>query len=222
VTYIGNFTLAGKQLFTAHMVASYSGVITAFKPGAFSLELNTRFASHVDGNEETIENYFEKKTPLASWEIRKLFEDPGLTSFDAFRENLETMNITATAFFVISGVKKGVIIAREAASVAHEIEISGKENDYIVITNFDYWNDDIRAFFDPSCQKPGHPRRLEALAMLDSMKEITSDGMFATINSKGVFAKDTILQARFNVEKGYANYTSTRDMDPDYPHSHRN
>jgi hypothetical protein len=55
-------------------------VITAFKEGVMSLEVNTRYPEVMSGNIETLMNLFVKKTPLGMWMVRKTFEE--LTSYE--------------------------------------------------------------------------------------------------------------------------------------------
>jgi len=42
--------------------------------------------------------------------------------------------------------------------LAHQLILGRDEPRYIVITNFDYWNDDWREFFDPTAEF--HRRRI--------------------------------------------------------------
>ena len=64
-------------------------------------------------------------------------------------------------YAIVSGVQKGVILSRDPDRVVHtqtlgEVNpgIQGGE-DYIIITNFDFFWHDIREFFDPTGGKMG-------------------------------------------------------------------
>merc|ERR1711907_441652 len=75
-------------------------------------------------------------------------------------------------------------------------------DDYIIITNFDFFFHDIREFFDPTGHgglgKPS--RRQAAQAILNASSVLTGELLFETINAKYVIA-DTVFQAVMNVEK---------------------
>merc|ERR1719161_516629 len=116
----------------------------------------------------------------------------------------------STEYTIISGVKKGTILSRSPDSVAH-VQKLGEPNfdersDYIIITNWDYWDHDIREYFDPTAMshggKIGVPRRVAAQRMLNSTEvgTLTSEFLFETIDATGILA-DTIFQATMNVEK---------------------
>jgi hypothetical protein len=44
ILYIGKFTRKGKEIFRAQMIVGFAGVITGFKSGVISVEVNTRFS----------------------------------------------------------------------------------------------------------------------------------------------------------------------------------
>jgi hypothetical protein len=56
------------------MITGYSGVLTGFKSGAFTTEINTRYPDALHENKEMIENLITKRRPLASWVVRKTLE----------------------------------------------------------------------------------------------------------------------------------------------------
>jgi len=84
--------------------AGFAGIFTAFKPGKFAIEMNTRFPDHIKGNIEMLDNYLIKHTKLTAWEARKLFERDDMT-YEILVETLSTMNITGPGYLFISGVK---------------------------------------------------------------------------------------------------------------------
>jgi len=86
---------------------------------------------------------------------------------------------------------------------------------YIITTNFDYWNHDIREYFDWTAGEIGRPRRIEAEKILNASSVITPEVLWNTINAKGVIAiaKDaTMMQGVMNVESGYFNVSSPIDF----------
>jgi len=53
------------------MVLGYSGIVTGFRPGAFSIEVNTRFGQQRGDDKDTLENLILKRNPLGTWMLRK-------------------------------------------------------------------------------------------------------------------------------------------------------
>ena len=78
--------------------------------------------------------------------------------------------------------------------------------DYIIITNFDFFWHDIREKFDPTggggFKKP--TRREAAQAILNSSSALSPEVLFQTINAPYVLA-DTVFQAIINVQLGLWN-----------------
>mmetsp|Transcript_63609 Transcript_63609/g.138465 ORF Transcript_63609/g.138465 Transcript_63609/m.138465 type:complete len:400 (-) Transcript_63609:211-1410(-) len=207
LVYTGIFKKGGEELFRAQMVAGYSFPLTALKKGAdgFSYEINTRFLDHEGGNGEMWKNMFDEKRPLNGWTARKAIETSA--NYEDFVKAMSTTPLVATVYNVISGVKKGTILARNPDDVAYQMTL-GKENyqcrdDYIIITNFDFFYHDIREWFDPTGGKGiGHPRRIAAQKLLNASSSLTPEVLMSTISEMEVMAKDTIFQAIINVEKG--------------------
>ena len=75
---------------------------------------------------------------------------------------ISTASYVSTEYAIVSGVKKGTIIAKDPDSVAHTQVLGQKggnfdeRSDYIIITNFDFYFHDIREYFDPTGGKVGH------------------------------------------------------------------
>jgi len=210
LVYTGIFKKSGKELFRAQMLAGYSLPATGMKMGSngFSLELNTRFPDHKHGDEELLKNLFTEKRPLNGWVVRKVLETAA--DYEAAVEALSTTPYCTTEYHIIGGVRKGTILARNPDGLAYQMTL-GKANyqcpeDYIIITNFDYFFHDDREWFDPTGGKgAGHPRRIAAQKILNSTKTLTPEALYATISDFEVQAKDTIFQAIMNVEIGLWN-----------------
>lgn len=166
ILYTGVFTKGGKEVFRAQMIVGFSGIITGFKQGAFSVEINTRFSSYLGQNGNTLANLVLRRTELAAWAIRKSLENDA--TFEEGVETLSTVPFTAPIYLTIGGVRQGTILARNPDGVAHQLVLGDQENPrYIVITNFDYWNDDWREWFDPTADF--HRRRVGVMRNLDSV-----------------------------------------------------
>jgi len=168
-------------------------------------ERNTRYPDHKEGNEEMFKNIFAG-VPSNGWSLRKIMENTA--DYDDAIEAISTTKFISTEYAIVSGVKKGAILAKDPESVAH-VQTLGQPNfnerdDYIIITNFDFFFHDIREYFDPTGGQIGYPRRVAAQKNLNASAILTPEVLFDTINHKGVIA-DTIFQAIINVEKGIWN-----------------
>jgi len=211
IVYIGKFMRGGQEVFRAQMMAGYSCLVTGMKPGpnGFTYETNTRFPEAFGDNKQMLHNLLVEKRTLNGWTVRKTLETA--PDFEAAVKALSTTPFIAPMYNVISGVRKGVILARDPDSVAFQLTL-GQTNpecrsDYIIITNFDFWWGDIREWFDPSAGEIGHPRRLIAQGILNASSPLTPEIIFSTISAKGVKATETIFQALMNVETGMFNVT---------------
>jgi hypothetical protein len=211
LVYNGIFQRNGTELFRSQMVAGYVMPITAARMGSdgFAIERNTRYTDHEGGNEEMLDNLLKDKRELNGWQLRKILENN--ETFDDAIASIKSVDYTSTEYTIVSGVQKGQIISRNPDNVAFVQEL-GKHNvdepdEYIIMTNFDFFFDDIREVFDPTAGKAGHPTRREtAQTILNASipTGINSNVLFEAINAQGVIA-DTIFQAIINIEKGIWN-----------------
>ena len=48
----------------------------------------------------------------------------------------------------MSGVRKGTILARDPEAVSHQLTLGVDDARYITVTNYDFWDNDWREFFD--------------------------------------------------------------------------
>jgi len=213
--YVGKFMKNGSELCRAQMVAGYQGVITGMKAGAngFTVEVNTRYPNHVGGNEEMLKNLLEESRPLNNWSLRKVLETA--VDYEEAVSALSTLKYVSTEYNIVSGVGKGTILARDPDGVAHSL-VYGHQNfenkdNYIIVTNFDYWDHDIREWFDPTAGEIGHPRRIVAQTILNNTEILTPAVLFEVLGAKGVIAKDTIFQAIMSVQSGLWNVSSPVD-----------
>ena len=79
-------------------------------------------------------------------------------------------------------------MARNPSDLEHKLTLGIDDPRYIITTNFDYWNHDIREYFDPTAGEIGTPRRIVAERFLNNTKVITPGVLWETINLKGVIA----------------------------------
>lgn len=208
--YTGIFTKGGKEVFRAQMMAAYSMPLTGMKKGSngFTFETNTRYFSEKDGNKELLKNLLEEKRELNGWAVRKVLETA--VDYEAAVAAFKSVKLVATEYLIISGVRKGTILARHPDYCAYQLTL-GQHNfecraDYIIVTNFDYWWHDIREWFDPTgIRGIGRPRRIAAQKILNASKVLTPAVLFSALEDTGDLAKDTIYQAIMNVEAGLYN-----------------
>jgi hypothetical protein len=209
LVYTGIFKKGGKEIFRSQMVAGYCQVVTGMRmgPNGYSLERNTRYPDHKDGNDAMFKNLADGR-PLNGWVLRKIMEENA--DYDSAIAAIAKVPYVSTEYAIVSGVKKGIILSKNPDDVAYT-QTLGQQNfdereDYIIMTNFDFFDHDIREYFDPTGGQIGYPRRVAAQKLLNSTadKSLTPEFLFNTINAKGVLA-DTIFQAVMNVEKGLWN-----------------
>ena len=227
LVFTGIFTKGGKEVFRSQMVAGYTGMVTGAKMGkdgsidGFAIERNTRYPDHSAGNEEMFRNLLSGRV-TNGWQLRKILEEA--PSYDEAVARIQSVKYVSTEYAIVSGVRKGTILAKDPDSVAHT-QTLGQHNpyqreDYIIITNFDFFFHDLRENFDPTggCLplnplKPGcHNRRVAAQLRLNATetRALTEERLFEIINAEGTLA-DTIFQAVINVEKRLWN-VSQPDM----------
>ena len=135
------------------MVAGSAGMVTGMRRGAngYAIERNTRYTDHFGGNGEMLKHLLSGRT-LNGWTLRKILETK--PDYEGAVNALHTEPYASTEYAIISGVKKGTIISRNPDSVAY-VQTLGQHNyqerdDYIIMTNFDFFWNDVREYFDPT------------------------------------------------------------------------
>lgn len=84
------------------------------------------------------------------------------------------MNLVSKMYIVISGVGQGTILAKDPDSLEHQLVLGQDDSGYIAITNYDFWDHDIRELLDP--------RRKHAEKILDAAEVLTPEVLFESIN----------------------------------------
>ena len=200
LVYEGVFTRNGSVVFRAEMVAGYVSLLTGYRPGAYVVERNTRYPTHRGGNREMLDHLLGG-VPLSGWTLRRMIES--ISTYDEALAKVQSAHFVATEYVVMSGVRRGHIVARDPASVAHLSTLGSAA--YVIVTNFDYWWHDVREYFDPTGGHLGLPRRVAAQRILNASLNaglaLTPGLLNATISADGVLA-DTIFQAVADVEVG--------------------
>lgn len=201
LTYLGTFVKNGTEVFTMQSIAAYPMVLTGMRrgPNGYTIEINTRFLDHFGGNDELMKNIFTEKRTASGFVKRKILEE--IDNYEDAVEAFSTRPYIATEYSIISGVKKGIILARNPDGLAYKIDLKDEDR-YIIMTNFDYVYGDIRERFDyTSVMGVGHSRRKGAMKLLDQTPTFTPESLMELMFKKEVAAKDTIFQVVFNVEK---------------------
>ena len=208
LVYTGIFQKGGKEIFRSQMVAGYTQVITGYRPGAngYAIERNTRYTDHVGGNKEMIEHLLGGRQ-LNGWTLRQILTEH--EDYESAVQAVSDARYVWTEYAIISGVKKGTILSKTPDGVAHVQTLGSSKNyeqpeDYIIMTNFDFFWNDIREYFDPTGTKPGgifHPRRIIAQKKLDDTlsagQPLTAQVLYDTINTPGVLARTQGFQSRY-------------------------
>jgi hypothetical protein len=202
MTYLGTFMKGGQELYTIQTIAAYPMVLTGWRrgPNGYTIEINSRFLDHWGGNDEMLQNIFnEEHRAPSGWTKRKILEE--IDNYDDAVEAFSTRKYIATEYNIISGVRKGTILARNPDGLAYNIDLKSDDR-YIIMTNFDYIWGDLKEHFDPtSVMGIGHSRRKGAMKLLDQNPHFTPESLMDLMFNKEVAAKDTLFQAVFNVEK---------------------
>eukprot|EP00931_Biecheleriopsis_adriatica_P091848 TRINITY_DN6571_c0_g1_i1.p1 TRINITY_DN6571_c0_g1~~TRINITY_DN6571_c0_g1_i1.p1 ORF type:complete len:343 (+),score=58.58 TRINITY_DN6571_c0_g1_i1:268-1296(+) len=206
LVYVAVFMKNGSELFRAQTIAGYPQVLTGMRPGkdGYTMETNTRYLDHRGGNKEMLKNLFSEKRNLNGWSKRKIMET--IDNYDDAVQAFSTTPFVATEYNIISGVKKGTVLAREPDGLAYQLPLNKSGKGYVIMTNFDYIWHDWKEHFDPtSVAGFGVSRRKAAEKILDSVDAITPQLLSAVLNDRRVMAVDTIFQAVMNVESGLWN-----------------
>jgi len=210
LVYNGIFTKNGVEIFRSQMIAGYTMAITGTAGGqidGYAIERNTRYTDHTKGFDEMIHNLIDGRL-LNGWTVRKILENE--VDYESAINALKTQPYASAEYAIVSGVKKGTILSRNPDNVAHVQELGSKNfderDDYIIMTNFDFFWHDAREYLDPTGGQLLHPRRIAAQKLLNATEEGSLDGekLFEIINAPGVLA-DTVFQAIINVEQGMWN-----------------
>jgi len=210
IIYTGIFTRGGKEVFRSQMAAGYSPIITAMRggPDGYALERNTRFTDYAGGAREMFGHLLSGR-PLNGWTLRQILTTE--PTYGAAVAAIAAAPFVSTEYSIVSGVRKGTILAKSPDHVAHT-QTLGRPNfeqrsDYIIMTNFDFYWHDAREWLDPSAGVGlFKPRRIFAQRMLNAtaLGQLTPQVLFDVLNARGVIA-DTIFQAIMSVEKNLWN-----------------
>jgi N-acylethanolamine-hydrolysing acid amidase len=197
-TYNAKFFKKGKELYTAQMVYPALVPFTAVRRGknGYSWQANTRYLEEQADGMMLMKNlYMERRNP-GGWQARKVFEDTD--NYDDAVKAFSTMKLPSPEYIIMSGVKKGTILARDPDSVAYKMELDEK-HPYLIMTNFDYINGDKKEWLQPTRVK-GLSARVRAQNLLDQSEEVTPKLLKDVLNDRDVLSNNVLYQALINVE----------------------
>ena len=180
--YRAQFTQGDELIFKADMVAGLVGVVTGMKNGIFGVTVDTR-SPYVKSRYDILP-ILETLVRLqkSGYRTQTMLVRETLTKAKSYVDALDMLsntNLVSDVYYTVSGVKRGegAILSRDPVGCAH-ITYLGEER-FIIVTNYDYWNNDHRADSDP--------RRAEAIKQLDAIPgQLTGYELFKILSSDEV------------------------------------
>eukprot|EP01125_Pyxidicula_operculata_P012605 TRINITY_DN4144_c0_g2_i1.p1 TRINITY_DN4144_c0_g2~~TRINITY_DN4144_c0_g2_i1.p1 ORF type:complete len:311 (+),score=62.90 TRINITY_DN4144_c0_g2_i1:95-1027(+) len=175
----------GKLQYHMTTFSGFVGVLSAQKPSAFSVTIDTRF--YPDGIYEmfyeVIAAIQERNASLVSFLARKVVENEN--DFASAVDNLSNDELIADVYYIVAGAKpgEGAVISRNRTDAADVWKLSPPQRWFEVQTNYDHW--EPAPWFDD--------RSDPANELMNSIGQsgITLDQMFSVISSKPVLNLQT-------------------------------
>jgi len=137
-----DYQKGGKTVFSSAGFAGYVGVLSGFKPGAFSVTVNTRFypGGIVQLFYEVIAAIEEKNASLVSFLLRDVMQNEN--DYASALENLSDVELIADVYYTMAGVSEGqgAVISRNRTAPDDVWILSAPSRWYEVETNYDHWN----------------------------------------------------------------------------------
>merc|ERR1719253_30630 len=162
----------------------------------YSFQANTRYLDSQDESMLLMNNlYLEKRAP-SSWTARKTLE-----STDNYDDAVKLFSKTPypnPEFNLISGVSKGTLIARDADKVVYKMDLDDK-HPFLVMTNFDYVNNDKKEWLQPTRVK-GVSARVRAQNLLSKSDSITPELLAEVLNDRDVLSNNVLYQSMVNLK----------------------
>jgi hypothetical protein len=198
LTYNAKFVKDGNELFTAQMVYPLLAPFTAVRRGknGYSWQPNTRYFNEQHEGMMLMKNLYMERRDPGGWSARKVLTDTD--NYDDALKAFSTMKLPSPEYIIMSGVKKGTILARDPDSLAYKMDIDEK-HPYAVMTNFDYVNGDKKEWLQPT-RVEGLSPRVRVQNLLDQNDEITPELLKNVLNDRDVLSKNVLYQAMINVE----------------------
>eukprot|EP00357_Protocruzia_adherens_P027557 CAMPEP_0115018744 /NCGR_PEP_ID=MMETSP0216-20121206/29019_1 /TAXON_ID=223996 /ORGANISM="Protocruzia adherens, Strain Boccale" /LENGTH=356 /DNA_ID=CAMNT_0002390059 /DNA_START=23 /DNA_END=1089 /DNA_ORIENTATION=- len=139
VTYDIEVYRGRKLLYQATCFAGCTGILTASKPGAFSLSINQREPG--TGAWRNVLSGIRGRSTV-TWAARKAMEE--CNNFQEARERLLEVSLIAPCYYILGGVgeNEGTVITRNRTDVAETEDLDSENGIWQVMkTNYDSWEE---------------------------------------------------------------------------------
>uniref|UniRef100_A0A6B2LA01 ceramidase n=1 Tax=Arcella intermedia TaxID=1963864 RepID=A0A6B2LA01_9EUKA len=180
-----DFQKGGKTLFTSTSFVGMVGLLSGFKPHAFSATVDTRFYPGGIGElfYEIIAAIEERNASLVSFLLRDVFTNE--QDFQGALENLSNDELIADVYYILAGVSagQGAVISRNRTGADDVWLLDSPSRWFEVETNYDHWK-----------EAPWFDDRIDpANAVMNSFGQqaISLDNMWKTLSTKPVFNLQT-------------------------------
>jgi hypothetical protein len=205
LTYNAVFKKGGKEIFTGQMIFPLQQVGTGMRrgPNGYAYEFNARYGDTAMDSKSLMLNLYKEKRKPGGWIARKILENN-----DNYEDAVKAFSDTplpGKEYAILSGANDGVILARNADSVAYKMDLG--KNRYILMTNFDYLYNDPK---ENIMWEKEVSRREKAQRILNASKVITPALLQQVITDDQVQIGATIFQAMMSVKHGVYNSTLPR------------
>ena len=193
----------GKLLYSVDSIVGSVFTLTAHKPGAFSVEVNTRTEGKFD---DDFINVLMKNAIPTCWLLKKVVEEE--STYQGAIQRLKSERIGGPVYFVVSGTKgnEGAVIERDNDKVHGFYELSDS-NWFLVQTNYD------RDQLDPVHDQRRIPAENRLIAR--GNKGLTEQNLFNEILFQfPTMNLETILSAVMVSSTNYHNTTVYYGQNP--------
>jgi hypothetical protein len=227
LTYNARFMKKGKEVFIGQMTFPYQMISTGMRRGdnGYTFAYHSRyFENQWDPVRDMIDHLYKNKRKPTGWSARKIMEH--VDNYEDAVKAFSKRKLSSREYNILSGVKKGTVIAREPDSVDYTMEL-GKDKDclppldcsdtddrYLLMTNFDWTKHDLKEYLkEPRVMYL--TRRIKAQKLLNESQVITPQLLESVINDGDVMESNTLFQALMNVEKDMYNTSLPHCADCD-------
>jgi len=180
-----SFQTGGKTIFTATSFSGFVGVLSAIKPGAFSMTIDTRFYPQglAQMFYEVIAAITEKNASLVTFLAREVFENEN--DFGAALHGLSDGELIADVYYIVAGISagEGAVISRNRQNATDIWMLDSPTRWFEVQTNYDHWEQP--PWFDNRVTPANNAMK----AM--GQNNVTLSGMFSVLSVKPVLNLQT-------------------------------
>lgn len=205
-----DFQRLNRTVFKAAGFAGYVGVLTAVKPGAFSLTVNERFklnGGYIGLLEWVLGDHSEHWVGFLT---RHVMEN--VTDYESARSVLTTTKLIAPAYFILGGNRsgEGVILTKDRNSPTSDTYGLRDTADkwFVLQTNYDHWK--APPIYDD--------RRTPGIHCMRNMtrENLGFDGLFNVLSTQPNLNKLTAYTALMEVQTGKLETYIQDCRDPCY------